>query len=139
MTSAAGKTKAIGVSNFSIKTLSVLLAHATVVPAVNQVELHPCLPQHALLAFCADRGILLTAYSPVGKHKFAHDPNIVAIANAHGPDVTSAQVLLSWGVQRGTVVVPKTLHTERLKENLEVRQQYVHVQTSMLISSIKQL
>lgn len=126
-------------SNFSIKTLSVLLAHATVVPAVNQVELHPCLPQHALLAFCADRGILLTAYSPVGKHNFAHDPNIVAIANAHGPDVTSAQVLLSWGVQRGTVVVPKTLHTERLKENLEVRQQSVHVQTSMLISSIKQL
>ena len=116
----AGKVKAIGVSNFSIKTLTELLAHATIVPAVNQVELHPCLPQHALRAFCADKGILLTAYSPLGKHKFADDPAIVAIADAHGPGVTSAQVLLSWAVQRGTVVIPKTLHAARLKENLEV-------------------
>ncbi|KAI0710093.1 Aldo/keto reductase [Earliella scabrosa] len=113
-----GKVKAIGVSNFSVKTLNELLAHATVVPAVNQVELHPCLPQHALLSFCAERGILLTAYSPVGKHKFADDPTILAIAAAH--EVTSAQVLLSWGVQRGTAVIPKTLSPARLKENLEL-------------------
>ncbi|KAI0352624.1 Aldo/keto reductase [Trametes cingulata] len=119
---AGGKVRAIGVSNFSIKTLSELLPHANVVPAVNQVELHPCLPQHSLLDFCAERGILLTAYSPLGKHKFADDPSIVNIAKAHGPDVTGAQVLLSWGVQRGTAVVPKTLHASRMRENLELVQ-----------------
>jgi len=116
---ADGATKAIGVSNFSIKTLNQLLAHpsVTVVPAVNQVELHPALPQHDLLEFCRERNILLTAYSPVGKHKFASDPTIAAIAKAH--DATGAQVLLSWGVQRGTAVIPKTVHEERLRENLQ--------------------
>ncbi|KAH9847884.1 Aldo/keto reductase [Lenzites betulinus] len=118
----SGKAKAIGVSNFSIKTLSTLLAHTTAVPAVNQVELHPCLPQHDLLAFCVERGILLTAYSPLGKHKFAEDPDIAAIASAHGATTTPAQVLLSWGVQRGTAVIPKTLHPARLEENMKLVQ-----------------
>ncbi|KAI0632007.1 Aldo/keto reductase [Trametes polyzona] len=119
-----GKVKAIGVSNFSIQLLTKLLAHATIVPTVNQVELHPCLPQHSLLSFCAERNILLTAYSPLGKHKFADDPDIVDIASKYsvlsGVPVTSAQVMLSWGVQRGTAVIPKTLHVARLKENLEL-------------------
>ncbi|KAH9923661.1 Aldo/keto reductase [Fomitopsis serialis] len=117
---ADGRAKAIGVSNFNVKTLTKLLAHASVVPAVNQVELHPCLPQHELLNFCNERGILLTAYSPIGKAKFADDPAITAIAAAHGPGVTGARILLSWGVQRGTAVIPKTVHTERLKENLQL-------------------
>ncbi|KAI9059658.1 Aldo/keto reductase [Trametes sanguinea] len=117
---ATGKAKAIGVSNFSIKTLSELLEKATVVPAVNQVELHPCLPQHDLLAFCAERGIQLTAYTPLGKHKFADDPTIRSIAEAHGPGVTPAHVLLSWGVQRGTAVIPKSLNPTRLQENLRL-------------------
>lgn len=120
LTSFSDKAKAIGVSNFSVNTLTTLLAHASVVPAVNQVELHPCLPQHELREFCSERGILLTAYSPVGKVKFANDPAITAIAAAHGPGVTSTQVLLSWGVQRGTAVIPKTVHPERLRENLQV-------------------
>lgn len=115
-----GKTRAIGVSNFSIQTLTTLLANASVIPAVNQVELHPCLPQHELREFCSERGILLTAYSPVGKTKFADDPAIMAIAATHGPGVTSAQVLLSWGVQRGTAVIPKTVRPERLRQNLQV-------------------
>lgn len=110
--------KAIGVSNFSVKTLGTLLNHAVIVPAVNQVELHPSLPQHELLAYCRDRGILLTAYSPIGKYKFADDPEIVDIARAHR--ASSAQVLLSWGVQRGTSVVPKTMREERMKGNLQV-------------------
>ncbi|KAI0652661.1 Aldo/keto reductase [Trametes meyenii] len=117
-----GKVKAIGVSNFSIKTLSELLPHTTVTPAVNQVELHPCLPQNSLWDFCTKKNILLTAYSPIGKHKFADDQEITAIADAHGNGVTPAQILLSWGVQRGTVVIPKTLHTARLRENAELVQ-----------------
>ena len=114
-----GLARSIGVSNFSIKTLTTLLEHASIVPAVNQVEMHPCLPQHDLLEFCNSRNIHLTAYSPVGKAKFSDDAEIVQIAKSHG--ATSAQVLLSWGVQRGTSVIPKTLNEERLKENITVR------------------
>ncbi|KLO11939.1 Aldo/keto reductase, partial [Schizopora paradoxa] len=120
---ADGATKAIGVSNFSIKTLETLLAHPSVsiVPAVNQVELHPALPQHDLLAFCTSRGILLMGYAPVGKNKYAAgDTTIAAIARAHSSSVTGAQVLLSWGVQRGTAVIPKSVHEERLRENLQL-------------------
>ncbi|KAI0673938.1 Aldo/keto reductase [Trametes maxima] len=117
-----GNLKAIGVSNFSIKTLSELLPHAAVLPAVNQVELHPCLPQHSLLDFCAKRNILLTAYSPLGKHKFADDQAITAMVDAHGNGVAAAQVLLSWGVQRGTAVIPKTINGARMRENTELVQ-----------------
>jgi len=113
----SGVVKAIGVSNFSIKTLKALLEQAEIVPAVNQVELHPCLPQHDLLDFCRANKILLTAYSPVGKQKFANSPTIEAIAMAHG--ASSAQVLLSWGVQRGTAVIPKAVHGYKLRENLQ--------------------
>ncbi|KAK7028270.1 Aado keto reductase [Favolaschia claudopus] len=111
-----GKARAIGVSNFSVKTLTTLLEHAHVVPAVNQVEMHPCLPQPPLLAFCRDRGILITAYSPIGKNKFSTDPLVVKIAAAHAAKET--QILLSWGVQRGTCVIPKTTKEERLRDNL---------------------
>lgn len=62
-----GKVRSIGVSNFSIKTLEQLLAKANVVPANNQVELHPCLPQEGLKKYCDEKGILLTAYSPFGR------------------------------------------------------------------------
>lgn len=61
-----GKVKSIGVSNFSIKTLDVLLPQCTVVPVTNQVEMHPCLPQHDLKQYCESKGIILTAYSPLG-------------------------------------------------------------------------
>ncbi len=113
-----GKAKAIGVSNFSIKTLSILLQHAEIVPAVNQVEMHPSLPQHELLDFCRARGVALTAYTPLGKHKLANDPVIQQVATAHG--ASGAQVLLSWGVQRGTSVIPKTVNEQRMRENLDV-------------------
>lgn len=65
-----GKVKSIGVSNFSVKTLNELLPHCTVVPATNQVELHPCLPSFELKAFCDEKGILLTAYSPLGRCRY---------------------------------------------------------------------
>src|SRR6266576_4718309 len=67
ITNLLGKVKSIGVSNFSIKTLSALLPHCKVVPVTNQVEMHPCLPQEDLKSFCEEKGILLTAYSPLGE------------------------------------------------------------------------
>lgn len=112
-----GKVKAIGVSNFSIKTLEVLLPQAKVVPAVNQVQLHPCLPSFDLLAYCAQKGIHVTAYSPLGRKDspFFSDDTIKSISDKHG--ITIAQVLLSWGVQRGTSVIPKSVQEERLRSN----------------------
>jgi len=115
----SGKVKNIGVSNFSIKTLTTLLQHARIVPAVNQVEMHPYLPQRSLLSFCKTHGILLTAYSPLGKYKYAAANNdIVDIAKRSG--VTEAQVLLSWGVQRETAVIPKSENPERLRQDISL-------------------
>jgi len=104
----------------SEKHLASLLDHprSIIVPAVNQVEAHPCLPQHRLLEFCRNRGILLVAYSPVGKQKFVNDQDIQAISRRL--NVTPAQVILSWAVQRGTAVVPKSEHEARLAENISV-------------------
>lgn len=104
----------------SEKHLASLLDHprSIIVSAVNQVEAHPCLPQHRLLEFCRNRGILLVAYSPVGKQKFVNDQDIQAISRRL--NVTPAQVILSWAVQRGTAVVPKSEHEARLAENISV-------------------
>ncbi|OCH91951.1 Aldo/keto reductase [Obba rivulosa] len=113
-----GKVKSIGVSNFSIKTLRELLPRCTVVPVTNQVELHPCLPSSELKAFCEERGIILTAYSPLGKGKtvFFTDPDIKSIAEKYS--ATPAQVVISWGVQRETIVIPKSETPERIKQNI---------------------
>ncbi|THG95126.1 hypothetical protein EW026_g6467 [Hermanssonia centrifuga] len=113
-----GKVKSIGVSNFSIKTLEVLLPQCTIIPATNQVELHPCLPQFGLKEYCDSKGILLTAYSPFGQGNplFFKDPDFIAVAENH--KATVAQVAVSWAVQRGTVPIPKSANVERMKANI---------------------
>ncbi|KAF7792260.1 hypothetical protein EIP86_003296 [Pleurotus ostreatoroseus] len=115
-----GKVKSIGVSNFSIKNLEHLLPHCKVIPVTNQVQLHPCLPQTVLKAYCEAKGILLTAYSPFGQSNplFFKDPDFERVAKAHG--ATPAQVAISWAVQRGTAVVPKSANPERMKQNLQL-------------------
>ncbi|KXN86116.1 Glycerol 2-dehydrogenase (NADP(+)) [Leucoagaricus sp. SymC.cos] len=112
-----GKVKSIGVSNFSIKTLEELLLHVKVVPAVNQVEAHPCLPQSELKEYSDKKGILTVAYSPLGRSStfFEHE-GIKAIAGKN--QATVAQVILSWAIQRGTVVIPKSENEQRLKDNI---------------------
>ncbi|TFK44433.1 aado/keto reductase [Crucibulum laeve] len=112
-----GKVKAIGVSNFSIKTLKELLSSCSIVPATNQVELHPCLPQEDLMSFCNKKGIILTAYSPLGRSKTFFDHTTVKQI-AEKLNASAAQVVLSWGVQRGTVVIPKSEDQDRMKANL---------------------
>ncbi|KNE65655.1 hypothetical protein AMAG_09637 [Allomyces macrogynus ATCC 38327] len=118
---ATGKVKAIGVSNYSIATLENLLKHATIVPAVNQVELHPYLPQPELVEYCKQKGIVLTAYSPLGSTgstpALREDTVVKAIADKHGKTV--AQVLISWAVQRGTTVIPKSVTPERIVSNFQ--------------------
>ncbi|KAF8484364.1 Aldo/keto reductase [Gautieria morchelliformis] len=115
-----GKVKSIGVSNFSIKTLEVLLKHAKIVPVTNQVELHPSYPQNDLLQYCKVKNIVLTGYSPLGQFNspFFNDPTLQAVAKKEGGSV--AQVLISWAVQRGTVVVPKSEREERIKDNIQL-------------------
>ncbi|KAI0058405.1 Aldo/keto reductase [Artomyces pyxidatus] len=125
-----GKVKSIGVSNFSIKTLTELLPHCKIVPAVNQVEAHPFLPQVELKNFCEDKGILITAYSPLGRPPSGQPPtvptegvpsllsNSTVVGITEKYKVTPAQVLLSWGVQRGTPVIPKSENEERMRANI---------------------
>ncbi|KIJ59956.1 hypothetical protein HYDPIDRAFT_117859 [Hydnomerulius pinastri MD-312] len=114
----SGKVKAIGVSNFSIKTLEELLKTAKVVPAVNQVELHPYLAQPKLLAYCKSKGIVVTAYTPTGYATVRSDPTITTLANNLG--VTPTQLVLAWHIARGCIVTPKSEDEGRQKENLEL-------------------
>ncbi|KAI9495456.1 NADP-dependent oxidoreductase domain-containing protein [Zychaea mexicana] len=113
------KVRAIGVSNFSVRNLKKLLNTAKVVPAVNQVELHPFLAQKALVDFCAERGIHMTAYSPLGStdSPLMKDSTVAEIAKKY--DATPARILLSWGVQRGTSVIPKSVTASRIVENFK--------------------
>lgn len=115
---ASGKAKAIGVSNFSIKTLEQLLQTAKVIPAVNQVELHPYLTQNALKEFCDKKGIVLTAYTPSGYQTVRSDPLIVELAAKY--KVSPAQVIFAWHISRGVSIVPKSSNAERQKENLNL-------------------
>ncbi|KAF7315216.1 Aldo-keto reductase [Mycena indigotica] len=112
-----GRVKNIGVSNFSIKTLEILLPHCSVVPATNQVELHPCYPQNDLKEYCESKGILLTAYSPLGRSTFFfEDPTIQKLAEKNS--CMTAQIVLSWAVQRGTIIVPKSEDPGRMLANI---------------------
>ncbi|KAL4901551.1 hypothetical protein BDW74DRAFT_181562 [Aspergillus multicolor] len=116
----SGKAKAIGVANWSIPYLEELSKTWTVVPAVNQVELHPFLPQHELRAYCEGLGILLEAYSPLGSTgaPIMEDAEIQGIAEKKG--VSPATVLISYHVNKGVVVLPKSVSEKRIKSNLEV-------------------
>ena len=121
-----GKVRAIGVSNFLPEYLESLLAQIDVVPAVNQIELHPYFTQVEARELDARHGILTQAWSPIGgitsyrglpKRTF-DDPTILGIANAHGK--TAAQVMLRWHVQEGRSAIPKSVRPERIAENFDV-------------------
>jgi len=111
-----GKIKHLGVSNFNAQILHDLLRYARHRPITNQVELNPSLPQVGLLNFCKQSGVILTAYCPLGHGNLLSDPGVQAIAEKEG--CSAAQLLLKWGLQRGTVVIPKSVHHERIEENL---------------------
>ena len=114
-----GKTKAIGVSNFHIPHLTRVLEEGTVVPAVNQIELHPFLSQEAIRAFCQKNGIVVEAWSPLMKGRDAlTEPVITEIAARHGK--TPAQVVLRWHLQHGIIAIPKSVTPSRIQENLDI-------------------
>jgi len=121
-----GKVRAIGVSNFMPEHLDRLLAKATVVPAVNQIEVHPYFQQAALQRMHKAHGIVTQAWSPIGgitsyrgmeKRSF-DDPTLLAIARQHGK--SAAQVMLRWHLQEGRSAIPKSVKPERIAENFDV-------------------
>lgn len=115
---AAGKARAVGVSNYTVRHLRQLLAHAKEPPAVNQVELHPFLQQRELVAFCRASGIVVEAYAPLVKAQRMDHPVLRRVAAKH--EVTPARVLVRWALQQGLVVLPKSVHPERIQENASV-------------------
>lgn len=115
---AAGKIKAIGVSNFEIHHLEELLAFAKVVPVVNQVELHPKLSQQALRDFCETHDIKVQAWSPLMQGKLLADPTIKTIAEKH--QKTPAQIILRWDIQQDILLVVKSVHEKRMQSNAAV-------------------
>jgi methylglyoxal/glyoxal reductase len=114
-----GKARAIGVSNYSIRELSELLDKSdVVVPAVNQVEFHPFLYQEELLSFCKNNKIQLEAYSPLTRGMRLNHPTVVEIAKKYGK--TQSQILILWSLQHDVIVIPKSIHEARIKENSQV-------------------
>jgi 2,5-diketo-D-gluconate reductase A len=114
-----GLARAIGVSNFQPAHLQRLFDETDVVPAVNQIELHPYLTQDALRGFDAEHGIATEAWSPIAKGgDLLSDPAITSLAEKYGK--TPAQVVIRWHLQLGNVVIPKSVTPARIKENIDV-------------------
>lgn len=110
--------RSVGVCNFSAENLSDLIDLTFVVPAINQIELHPLLNQAELRAVNAGHGIVTEAYGPLGIGKLLDNPAVTAVAA--GYDKTPAQVLIRWSLQLGNVVIPRSSSTERIATNLDV-------------------
>jgi len=114
----AGKCRAIGVSNYMIRHLEELLSKSPVVPAVNQIEVSPFNYKSDLIRFCADKGIVVEAYSPLTKGQRLGHPAIVAAAEKYGR--TPAQILIRWALEHDLVVLPKSTTKARIAENAAV-------------------
>jgi diketogulonate reductase-like aldo/keto reductase len=122
----AGKTKSIGVSNWKISGLEVMLKYAEIKPAVNQVEIHPFFPNTALVEYCFSHDILPVAYSPLGsqgqvataRETLLENAELGALAEKKG--VTLAQLLIAWGLKRRCAVLPKSANEERIRRNFHI-------------------
>jgi diketogulonate reductase-like aldo/keto reductase len=112
------RVRAIGVSNFHIPALERVFAEADLRPAVNQIELHPALPQDELRAFNAENDIVTESWSPLASGELLGDPTLKALADKHGK--SQAQVVIRWHLQLGNVVIPKSKTPSRIAENIAV-------------------
>jgi diketogulonate reductase-like aldo/keto reductase len=113
-----GKARAIGVSNFTIRHLDELLAQTDIVPAVNQIELSPFHQRPELVNYCRAKGIVVEAYSTLGRGKRADDDSLAVIGQKYGK--TAAQVALRWALQYEAVIIPKSVRRERILENANI-------------------
>jgi len=116
---ADGRIKAIGVSNFLPEHLDRLIAASDVVPAVNQIELHPYLQQSALRTYDREHGIATEAWSPLAKgNELLQEPVLTSLGERHGK--SPAQIVLRWHIQLGNIVIPKSVTPARIRENMEI-------------------
>jgi diketogulonate reductase-like aldo/keto reductase len=113
-----GHTRSIGVSNFSAQELDEVIAIAGTPPAINQVQFSPFEYRRSLLAACETRNVAVEAYSPLGTGRHLSDATVARVAEGVGR--TAAQVLLRWCLQRGTIVLPKSTHRERIEQNAQI-------------------
>jgi 2,5-diketo-D-gluconate reductase A len=113
-----GRARSIGVSNFQTEHLERLAAETDVVPAVNQIEVHPYLTNEAVRSYGQEHGVATEAWSPIAQGAVLEDPTIVRIADGVGK--TPAQVVLRWHIQRGDIVFPKSVTPSRMKENFDL-------------------
>lgn len=114
----SGRAKAIGVSNFHQHHIEELMTTAKIKPMVDQIELHPTLTQVDLRDYLAGEGIAVEAWSPLGQGKILQNPTLVEIGKKHNK--TAAQVIIRWHLQSDIIVIPKSVHEERIKENYDV-------------------
>ncbi|WEG13042.1 aldo/keto reductase [Pullulanibacillus sp. KACC 23026] len=113
-----GWVRAIGVSNFKEHHLDDLLSHTSIVPAVNQIELHPRLTQEEVRAYCKEKGIQVEAWSPLMRARLFEEPTLNQLAKKYGK--TPAQIILRWDLDRGIITIPKSVTPSRIKENADV-------------------
>jgi methylglyoxal/glyoxal reductase len=113
-----GRCRAIGLSNFVARHILEILADSPIVPAVDQFEVHPFNTRPALVRFCQEQGIQVECYSPLVRGRKLDDPRVGAIAARHGR--TPAQILIRWALDKKMVVIPKSVHRERIIENAQV-------------------
>ncbi|CAD6002799.1 aldo/keto reductase [Agreia sp. COWG] len=114
----SGRARSIGVSNFTVPHLTRLLEETQVVPAVNQIELHPEFQQREITAYGHQHGIATEAWSPLAHGALLKDESVQAIADAHGKSL--AQVILRWHIQQGNIIFPKSNSRDRIVENFEI-------------------
>ncbi|MFF1571230.1 aldo/keto reductase [Leifsonia sp. NPDC058292] len=113
-----GRARSIGVANFHTHHLDRLASESGTVPAVNQVELHPWLPQHEVRDYDREHGIVTEAWSPLARGRILGNEPLAALAVKHG--VTPAQIVIRWQLELGNVVIPKSVSPERIRQNLDV-------------------
>ncbi|MGN1284816.1 MAG: aldo/keto reductase, partial [Candidatus Limosilactobacillus intestinavium] len=112
-----GKVKSIGVANFQSFQVQDLMMHNEIKPVVNQIEINPLNPENENVKWLEDNGIVPEAWGPLGQGQAGifTNPTLQKIADAH--DATTSQIMLAWNIQRGVVVIPKSVHADRIKEN----------------------
>jgi len=113
-----GLCRSVGVSNFGGKRLDRLISCSDVVPVIDQIEMSPFLSQRQVRRFCADHDIAVEGYSPLTRGQRLNHPVLAEIGKHHGK--TSAQVMIRWGLQKGAILFPKSIHRERILENRDV-------------------
>lgn len=131
-----GQARAIGVCNFDNGRMINLIDHATVLPAINQIEFNPGILQRPIVEFCQQQGIQLEAWSPLGNGKLLQNERIQEIAQRHGK--TTAQVELRWNLQHGFVAIPKTTHERRMQENADIFDFTLSTNEMLMIDALDQ-